>query len=352
MSDIKPIKVTIISDGKPGHENQSLGIAERLPESNIMILRHSLRIGPEELFLRFKSIFPGNQSESKLVRELNQVFGNDKVQELLDFMPDVVISTGTFSAAPCLLAGKLTGAKTCACMTPSLVPVNKFDLAVIPVHDNPPDKPNVITTNSAPNRVTDEFMRNEWEKWKEQIPSDGNFISWVIGGPSSSVGFDSDKVINALEATFDWAEENQYWILLSTARRTPVALENKISGYINKVHALRWTLIWHMENKNPLYAMFHISDAAIVTSDSVSMISEASSAGCGPLIFQSEKTNAGTSKQNRMITNMLDKGYGRLVPDDKKLVLALKQYKSSGFEWRRLDETTGVAGKLLEIIKS
>jgi len=47
------IHVLIISDDKPGHQNQSLGIVEKLPGAKALLFKHGLKEGLREGLLRW-----------------------------------------------------------------------------------------------------------------------------------------------------------------------------------------------------------------------------------------------------------------------------------------------------------
>ncbi len=354
MSEVEKdhsIPVAVISDGKPGHENQSLGIAEHIPDANILVLRHSLKESIPEAWLRFQVRF-SSRSRANPKRLLLRVFTKDGLEKLTDHSPVAVIAAGTLSAGPCVLAGALTGAKTCICMKPSMFPLSMFDLAVVPAHDNPPDAPNTIKTLAAPNRVSPLMLSTEWTKWREELPGDTDVISWVIGGPSSSADFDEQHILSALISSLEWASKSNRRVWLSTARRTPVSLEDRIAALPERYQSLSWMLLWHRDQRNPLYAMFHRSRIAIVTSDSVSMIAEAASAGKGPIVCQAgPKHQPKKTKQDRMVDRLIEAGYGTRSTSEQELVGTLDHLLSTNTEFPRLDDTEKAANRLLDLIR-
>ena len=96
-----------ISDGKPGHENQSLGIAENLPNPDILLLKHNLKEGFSEAVLRCRVRFLSGP-KSNPENFLRKIFTENEIQRLKDHNPKAIISAGTLSAGPCLVAGYLT----------------------------------------------------------------------------------------------------------------------------------------------------------------------------------------------------------------------------------------------------
>jgi hypothetical protein len=352
-SKTKKLPVAVISDGKPGHENQSLGIAERLPAADIFVLRHHLKESFTEAILRLRFLF-SDGGRSGRIALLKRIFSETEIMHLLEHHPLAIIAAGTLSAGPCLVAGKLTGARTCICMKPSLIPISRFDLAIIPSHDDPPNSPNVVKTLAAPNRVSPEHLLAEAEQWKTELPfSRDPIVSWIIGGPSSSAPFSPEHVLDGLTATLQWAQENHWQVWLSTARRTPESLEKKISELAQNHPALAWTLLWHRDRRNPLYAMFAVSNVAVVTSDSVSMIAEAASAGRGPVVYQaSPQTQKRKTKHDRMVSSLVSGGFCARAAIPIDLIRELRAVDSGSRTFPILNDTDRAADRLLELLRS
>ena len=347
------IPIAVISDGKPGHENQSLGTAERVPNSNVILLRHKLREGLKEGLLRAQVGLSGGRIVHPRAL-LRYAFQESEINRLVAHSPRAVIAAGTPSASLCILAGRLTGAKTCVCMRPSMLPLGMFDLAIVPAHDNPPDEPNILRTLAAPNRVSPENLAKEADRWWDELPAGDRIVSWIIGGPSASARFDETHVLGGLLETLVWARQHGWQVWLSTARRTPVSLEEGIAKIARGYPALTWMLLWHRDQRNPLYAMFARSRLAIVTSDSVSMIAEAASAGKGPLVYQagaSTDPSAKPSKHDRMLENLIEAGYGAQASTSNDLLEKMQRLITGKEEFPVLNDTDKAAERLFELLR-
>lgn len=350
-SNVK-IPVAVISDGKPGHENQSIGIAEHIPGSEIILLRHNLKESFSEGLFRLRLRIFGS-SVRGAVPLLRFAFDDSEIDRLNKHSPKAIISAGTLSAGLNFLAGKLTGAKTCVIMQPSMLPLDMFDLAIIPEHDNPIDSPKIVKTLAAPNRVSEKFLSEEADKWWSELPTGPKVISWIIGGPSGSADFDEKHVLGGLLETLVWAGQRGWQVWLSTARRTPETLEEGISRIIKGYPSLTYALLWHTDHRNPLYAMFERSKVAVVTSDSVSMIAEAASAGKGPIVYRasvSGKRKGNVTKQDRMVERLIAEGYGMRVNDPDELTAQLSIVVKRQEEFPRLDDTNRAAERLVGVI--
>jgi mitochondrial fission protein ELM1 len=123
------------SDKKPGHDNQSLGIAEAMAEE-IKCEIHSLTpIGPVMALLSFVT---------------GRAFANEPYPD-----PDLILGAGHATHLSMLAARRSRGGRVIVLMTPSL-PKKLFDLCLIPEHDRPGNGGNVIVTpGQAPRRQKD-----------------------------------------------------------------------------------------------------------------------------------------------------------------------------------------------------
>jgi len=348
------IPIAVISDGKPGHENQCMGIAEHIPGSEIILLRHKLKESlPEALFrLRLRVLGSTQNAAGGMLRF---AFEEGEIHRLKKHKPMAIISAGTLSAGLNYLAGKLTGAKTCVIMQPSMLPLDMFDLAIIPEHDNPIDSVKIFKTLAAPNRVSPEFLSEEADKWWDELPSGDKVISWVIGGPSGSADFNEKHVLGGLLETLVWAGQRGWQVWLSTARRTPETLEEAISKIMKGYPSLTFALLWHGDRRNPLYAMFERSKVAVVTSDSVSMIAEAASAGKGPVVYgasESGRKKSNPTKQDRMVETLMKSGYGLRVNNPEELTSELSRLVKGRENLNRLDDTNKAAERIIKLLNN
>jgi len=241
--DVSLRHILIINDGKAGHLNQSLGLAEALAER-----RPELGIERMRPLSRFRALlvlifgwFPGGGRRPKLM-----------------------IGAGHGTHLTLLALKRFWRVPIVVMMKPS-VPLRLFDLCLIPEHDNPPEKFNVIPTSGALNRVRPGKKR----------PGSGMIL---IGGPSKNSDWDEPRLVRQVESLVnsvpcEWR--------LTTSRRTPAstlaALKN-IKGI--EVFPPEVTPDgWLPEN-------LATSEQCWVTEDSVSMIYEALSAGCSVGIFE------------------------------------------------------------------
>lgn len=242
QNDADPIIIWQVSDGKEGHLGQSTGLVNAL-----------LRRKPAQVY---KIITPSFISSlySCLSRRTGWAHHLPA--------PRVVIGAGRATHLPLLAAGRAYKAKTVVLMRPSLPP-SWFDFCLIPEHDNPTPRDNVIVTQGAVN-----LMR----PGKAHDRRRGLIL---VGGPSRHYGFDADALISAIKQVLARAPQ-QHWTL-SNSPRTPASLVDAV----NELKAPNVeTACWDHCGMGWLADQLQRARDVWVTEDSISMIYEALTAGC------------------------------------------------------------------------
>ncbi len=240
-----PLIIWRLTDGKPGHEKQTLGLSHAL-----------LRKHPGKCF----DIAAPARGESLLQWLLGRFPPGRDLPA-----PDLLIAAGhathfALLAARRALGGKF-GGKTVVLMKPSL-PLALFDLCVIPEHDNPPVRNNVIPIRGVLNNV---------QTSTHLSPDQGLML---IGGVSGHNGWDDAQVGSAVVKIA--AGTPQVAWRLTTSRRTPAtflaALPRPLPDNLE--------LLPH-EATGPGWLERALSEAGQVwvSEDSVSMLYEALTAG-------------------------------------------------------------------------
>ena len=130
------MKIVILSDKKPGHYKQSLGIVQKMPECNSEWIDIQFKNKSRDNLLRIVMCvlggipLPSNFTRVLLKWSLDSTSYNSVflLQEA-----DLILSTGSSVASVNLLLGKLLDAKTVTCLRPSPVGTRYFDLAILPM---------------------------------------------------------------------------------------------------------------------------------------------------------------------------------------------------------------------------
>ena len=176
--------------------------------------------------------------------------------------PQVVIGAGHATHVPMLAISRTYRAKTIVLMRPSL-PVGWFDFCLMPAHDNPPARDNVIITKGA---------LNPMQPGHEHDPGRGLIL---IGGTSAHYEFDTGAVLSRIQEVLARASRQRWSI--TNSPRTPEALTAEIGGLKSEDVDV---VLWDRCEQDWLAQELQRAAEVWVTEDSVSMIYEALTAGC------------------------------------------------------------------------
>ena len=272
--------IVVLSDGIRGHLHQSLGIAQWLErmgggrvEDPVEVPKFSglQKLLKLKLYVHGLAVHGGAYSREWL-KSSGVSFRNIKPNTLF-------ISAGSSAAPFCLACAKATGNKSAVVMTPSILGTKPFDYAIIPDHDkhDPKDK-NILTTLGAPNHIYPPELEQVGARFFAGKDFGKNKVVAVLVG-----GTDANYKPSA-----SWAEDalgslryiDGVKLLITTSRRTEKSLDDKIEDMFTGDSALGYMLILSKNPKvNALTAMMGRATHVIVTEDSVSMVSEAVTAG-------------------------------------------------------------------------
>lgn len=229
-------QIWIVSDGKPGHLNQSRGLAEAIARHCDVIVSEQPPMGRlQALRLCFSAGLP-------------------KVEE----RPALIIGAGHATHLTLLALRRFYHAPAVVLMKPS-ISTGFFDLCLIPEHDQPARRPNILPTRGALNRM----------RPGNKVPGSGVIL---IGGPSKHFGWDEAAVLKQVEALL--AADARDW-LIGSSRRTPAGTEQALKTLVGErfVPAAETGPDW-------LPQQLARTEACWVTQDSASMVYEALTAGC------------------------------------------------------------------------
>jgi len=281
-------KIMILDDMRTGHLRQSQAVVKILKD-----------IWQQK----------GYHAEDIRVKILNK----DSRIELMKTYADIIISCGASTAALNLLLAKENNAKSIVIMKPSLVSLKKFDLAIIPYHDNPPRLDNVAMTDGALNMV--DKARKEFYKKKliERIgPLNEKVIGLLIGGSTKNFSMDDEAISSLLDNIIRSANEQNAQILLSTSRRTPNSVEDLIKRRLRNEPRCRLLVVANESNmEGAVEGISGLSDIILVSEESISMVSEAASSGSYAVVF----TQGGNidKRHNLFLQHLSQKGYIKIA---------------------------------------
>jgi len=228
-----------ISDGKPGHINQSLGLLEALHRRLPSITWREIPVMSIWQAIRFTSQHHKQR-------------------------PNLIISTGHRTHLTLLILSKIMRVPSIVLMKPSL-PLYWFDLCIIPEHDSPPARQNIINSMGPLNKIQ-----------PANKEAGSGFI--LVGGPSKHFDWQPEPLHAQLIKLIQQDPRN--WTI-ATSRRTP-------EGTISLLQTLaNVTLVLATEtDADWLPSLLAKTELCWVTQDSMSMIYEALTAGCNVKLLE------------------------------------------------------------------
>lgn len=302
MSEKKVLRgIGVLHEGVPGHRNQSLGVAEELErETGAPIKEFSVpNFRGIERLLKVKSKMTSlpQMSVPELKEWLEKAGGNPLLQGIEEWMGEInskpeellLISAGSRVAPYNFAISRILGNKTATLMTPKYLGTQPFDFSIIPSHDAMEERANQLVSLGAPNRIQKEKIQEEAKKILAEFPAEKE-IRWVIlvGGESSTFRIPPRWVMDVLEPILRKAEAKGIDIYLATSRRTREKTEDEIRRIFSDSPSAR--LLWFASERkeNPVPGLLGIADRVYCTEDSISMVSEALTAGKAVTLLKTE----------------------------------------------------------------
>ncbi len=254
---VRPLSIWVVSDGRTGIENQSLGLAEAIADiTPATITRH---------VVRWKPAF------DRLPSALKQPWMLQQGQHLLNAPPpDIWIATGR---ATLPLSVRMKG-KTFVVQTQNPRWKNSaYDLIVAPEHDGLSGA-NVLSITGSPHRVTPERLKAAAPAFADKIaPLPHPRVAVMIGGTSKAFDLTLDHAALLADLIAETVEEAGGSILATFSRRTPLLAQTIMTQRLATLPGI----IWDGAGENPLFAFLDTADHILVTEDSANMVTEAAS---------------------------------------------------------------------------
>lgn len=303
----------ILSDNLVGHEKQSISLAEKLNINYKLI--------------KIKKI-------NFIKRNLSSFFNLEKKSFFKPPYPKIIISCGKSTAYYSKMIKQKAKNKIFSIFIQK-PPINlsNFDVVISPKHDKCKGL-NVIETQGALTKINSKYIKNINKKKAPSILKK-KFVTVLIGGDSRHHKITKsilDKIIKSLQLI---EEQKKIRIFILVSRRT-----GKKNYLYLKKNLVNKNFIFILPNSKKVSYLNAISfaKAIIVTSDSVSMVTEASSTGKPTYIIDIPTKS---KKFSLFIKNLID----------LKLAYYLKDTISLKRKEKALNDIDKVAKKIKKKIK-
>jgi len=251
----------VLTDGKPGMENQCLGLAEALGmrvERKRILPSVPWKYLPPPLW--FAPLHAGGS-------------GSDPLKPP---WPDLLIATGRATVAPSNAIRRASRGRTFTVQIQNPgVAFDRFDLVVPPHHDRCIGS-NVLSTRGALHRVTPERLAAEAARVAPQLAHlPRPLVAVLVGGTNRAYQLTPEIGRSLAQQLAILARARGIGIALTPSRRTGAQVEAALRAALAAVPAV----VWDGTGENPYFGYLGLADYIIVTADSVNMVSEACATG-------------------------------------------------------------------------
>ena len=194
--------------------------------------------------------------------------------------PDVVISCGKRAVAPCAAIRQHSGGRSLAVhIQQPHIPSDRFDLVVVPEHDDLRGD-NVLVTRAAVHRVTrdrlaDGALRFAGSGDRESVEDSREVVVVLIGGSNNRHRLTAAIASRLGDQLAALCQAQRVDLRITPSRRTDPAVVRILREKLAATDAT----IWDGSGDNPYFDWLAIADTILVTWDSVSMTSEALATG-------------------------------------------------------------------------
>lgn len=285
-------RAIILTDGKPGHENQSKALAAGLGLEAVLLpctypcrVRKSLSLLCDRLGIR--PDLTGTEAAAR---------------ELVAQGAVCLIGAGSNTFYTLKRLRRRLGLPAIAILTPRGYALSGFDAILAPAFDRPPVRENVIPlpTNLTPARP--DFYEAQTAAFLERyVPAKPRAVGIIIGGKNAIADVQASWLRAQLEALFAATPECEHWV--TTSRRTSPEAEAVIRDF-----PFDYRLLFSEDHFNPIPAFVTRCERLFVTAESTGMLSEAVAIGQSAVeVLDNLAPNAG--KFRRFVDGLCAEGY-------------------------------------------
>lgn len=249
----------LLSEGHAGMENQCRGLAEALELDSLL----------KRVQVKFPWRYLPVQS---WWRPLTVATEGDFARP----WPDILISCGRRSVPVAMAVGRESAGKTFTIhiQNPYVAP-SHFDLVVVPQHDDLRGD-NVLVTWGALHRVTARRLREAACGLAPRLAHlPRPLVVVLVGGSNRHQMLSSALIADLSDKLAALCRKYGAGLAITPSRRTGTNNEQMLRQRLQDWPAV----IWNGQGANPYFGYLGLADAIVVTSDSVSMVSEACATG-------------------------------------------------------------------------
>lgn len=345
--------IIILTEGIRGHLHQSRGLAQWLSKDTGAMLKE-ITIPKLTGISRFKYLkMYGRKIPSMSKAGLGEWIIGAKGAPILEeirktlfnsaLSPEncLVISAGSNPARYNLAIGRLLGMRTCTLMTPSLMGTESFSFAIVPKHDAPAVKDNLLETLGAPNSINRDKLKEEARLLSLKYPPGKALEKWalLIGGDDANYRVGPEWAKSRVNKIMELAVNKGAELYITTSRRTPRETEELLVELTSNCINVKMLLLASESDFNPVPGMLGLCSEVFCTEDSVSMLSESATAGHVVLLLRTDRKRGVRNILQKITMYLSEKGvisrsflwgvprFDAMIEDfkEKELILELQE---------------------------
>jgi len=288
-------KMVILSDGKTGHLRQSQAVAgmaqealkERLLSLEIETVEVKFKSGFSKRLLNFSCLLAGRYACQGCLWCFKTFLEPATCEALMELKPDYVVSCGASLAAVNYVFSRENSAQAIAIMRPSILSISRFDLVLMPRHDNPPERKNVIITEGALNLIDGGYLKSCGERLASLVNIRKDLVvGLLLGGDTKDFELSSKLLKPVVGQIKSFLEKYDGELLLTTSRRTGRQAQDLIKQEFEGYERCRLMIIANERNiPEAVGGILALSKIVITSPESISMISEAASSAKFVVVF-------------------------------------------------------------------
>ena len=328
-------KIMILDDGKKGHLKQSLAVLKALKA-----FRKDEGFSPEEtevdiVEIHFKSqnargvfnalspfITAGVQGRLRLLR---WALTKESYDNAVNRYADVIISCASTLFGVNKVLKLENFAKNITVLDPGPFMRKAFNMIVVPKHDAVKrgkalsGRDNVIVTDLAPNLIEPDELSSFKEEMDKRYGSEGKLKIGILMGGDNATFTISEELLRSLgKNVLETCEKEDGYIYMTTSRRTTYRSEKVIANIFTSHPRCRMMVSGESDtDEYTVEKILAVSDVIIVSGESISMVSEAVSAGKPVLVFMPDKMTDKITKYERFVNGLHESRHlRRIIPGD------------------------------------
>jgi len=313
--------IVILDDGKTGHLRQSeavLKIAKNLFNAKgidvrAKIIKVDFKNRMAKILFNIFTSFSGRYSCQGRLKLLKIFLKEETYKSILNLRADMVISAGSSTAGVNFILASENQSRSIVIMRPGLYGAEKFDLVIIPRHDRPLKRKNILTIEGALNLVDIEYLEGESRELSKSqgLNKESTYIGLLIGGDSKGFRLSPELIRDLIREVKALSKSLGAEILVTTSRRTSSQVEEVIKSEFKDYPGVRLMVIANEKNiPQAVGGILGLSKIIISSPESISMISEAVNSKRYVFVF---KAPGLSFKHKRFLKHFAGKQYIYLV---------------------------------------